>query len=525
MSQVETTARSPTPDRQAHASRRSSGTSSGPGRRAVVFSLGADLLPADHDVGACPSFWLYFAEQKLGWQGPTDFEALLELPDAAARRDPPAPTRLLAPRRDRDGPHAPGRSSRCSSAAAIMQNWRTQAPRESGDDASDRRVSVGAMPFTKTEVDIHEDYILEAVDPAWLAQGVKSPKHLMLDPDNCILCRACEDVCPWNCIYMLSPGIVEGAEPTTSVERRGRHRERDLRRRRQRVHAMLGVRGPVPHRHAVLCAAARGLRRQAARWPRSPTSQAAEDEPVGDRARGGDAVKLKPPSPSELGDRLRETEVWKSIFRPGSIFRKGYKDTSRDRALATMNNVLYHLHPVKVKRHGLKLTYTFCLGGLSFFLFILLTITGIFLMFFYRPDGRHRRRAGLHRHAEHPDVGVLRRPRPQPPPVGRAPHGLQRDAAHGAGLLHRRVQAAARVQLGRRRDPAVPHARPVVHRLPAAVGPARDLGGHRRHVARGVLPVHREAGQLPAARRRRGRARRRCCAGTCCTCSRCRSSW
>ena len=96
-------------------------------------------------------------------------------------------------------------------------------------------------------------------------------------------------------------------------------------------------------------------------------------------------MKLKPPSPSEIGDFLRESEVWKSIFRPGSIFRKGYKDTSRDRALATMNNVLYHLHPVKVKRHGLKLTYTFCLGGLSFFLFILLTITGIYLMFFYRP--------------------------------------------------------------------------------------------------------------------------------------------
>jgi quinol-cytochrome oxidoreductase complex cytochrome b subunit len=96
-------------------------------------------------------------------------------------------------------------------------------------------------------------------------------------------------------------------------------------------------------------------------------------------------VKLKPPSPSEIGDRIRDTEVWKSIFRPGSIFRRGYKDTSRDRALATMNNVLYHLHPTKVKRHGLKLTYTFCLGGLSFFLFILLTITGIMLMFFYRP--------------------------------------------------------------------------------------------------------------------------------------------
>ena len=40
------------------------------------------------------------------------------------------------------------------------------------------------MPFTKTEVDIHEDYTVEAVDPAWLSQGVKSPKHLMLDPDD-----------------------------------------------------------------------------------------------------------------------------------------------------------------------------------------------------------------------------------------------------------------------------------------------------------------------------------------------------
>jgi hypothetical protein len=32
-------------------------------------------------------------------------------------------------------------------------------------------------------------------------------------------------------------------------------------------------------------------------------------------------------------------------------------------------------------------SYTLCLGGLSFFLFIILTVTGIFLMFFYRPTG------------------------------------------------------------------------------------------------------------------------------------------
>ena len=74
------------------------------------------------------------------------------------------------------------------------------------------------MPFTKTEVDIHTDYQIEAVDPEWLKQGVKSPKHLMLDPERCIVCRACEDVCPWNCIYMLSPGIVESADDPSVEE-------------------------------------------------------------------------------------------------------------------------------------------------------------------------------------------------------------------------------------------------------------------------------------------------------------------
>ena len=80
------------------------------------------------------------------------------------------------------------------------------------------------------------------------------------------------------------------------------------------------------------------------------------------------------------------SQVWNSIFRPGSIFRKGYTDSPRNRSYVVMNSVLYHLHPVKVKRHAVKVSYTLCLGGLSFFLFILLTVTGIFLMFFYRPE-------------------------------------------------------------------------------------------------------------------------------------------
>src|SRR5206468_10671448 len=88
---------------------------------------------------------------------------------------------------------------------------------------------------------------------------------------------------------------------------------------------------------------------------------------------------------TERMDKMKGGALWTSIFRPGSIFRKGYTDSPRNRAYVVMNSVLYHLHPVKVKRHGIKLSYTLCLGGLSFFLFIFLTITGIFLMFFYRP--------------------------------------------------------------------------------------------------------------------------------------------
>jgi len=87
----------------------------------------------------------------------------------------------------------------------------------------------------------------------------------------------------------------------------------------------------------------------------------------------------------KLPESVQGSQAWNSIFRPGSIFRNGYTDSPRNRSYVIMNSVLYHLHPVKVKRHAVKVSYTLCLGGLSFFLFILLTVTGIFLMFFYRP--------------------------------------------------------------------------------------------------------------------------------------------
>jgi quinol-cytochrome oxidoreductase complex cytochrome b subunit len=77
---------------------------------------------------------------------------------------------------------------------------------------------------------------------------------------------------------------------------------------------------------------------------------------------------------------IKESNFWRSLVR------QPYPTTSRTRALAVMNNVFLHLHPVRVKRHAIRYTYTFCLGGVSFFLFLVLTVTGLYLMFFYIPS-------------------------------------------------------------------------------------------------------------------------------------------
>ena len=86
------------------------------------------------------------------------------------------------------------------------------------------------------------------------------------------------------------------------------------------------------------------------------------------------------PGPGDLYRSVKESQIWRSFFR------QPYPNTSRTRALAVMNNVFLHLHPVRVKRHAVRYTYTFCLGGISFFLFLALTVTGLYLMFFYVPS-------------------------------------------------------------------------------------------------------------------------------------------
>jgi len=43
------------------------------------------------------------------------------------------------------------------------------------------------------------------------------------------------------------------------------------------------------------------------------------------------------------------------------------------------------LHPVRTPKSGIRVRYTWCMGGLTFFVFLVEVVTGIMLMFYYRP--------------------------------------------------------------------------------------------------------------------------------------------
>jgi len=78
-------------------------------------------------------------------------------------------------------------------------------------------------------------------------------------------------------------------------------------------------------------------------------------------------------------DRLRSTRVWKSIFRRDPAL------TNRTRSLAVFGNFFLHALPVKVRQQSLRVRATYYLGSLTFFFFVVLTITGILLMLYYHP--------------------------------------------------------------------------------------------------------------------------------------------
>jgi len=69
-----------------------------------------------------------------------------------------------------------------------------------------------------------------------------------------------------------------------------------------------------------------------------------------------------------------------------SIFRVGLPASSLDRMRAAVSSFVLHIHPAKVHARTLKFSTTFGLGLISLYLFIILSVTGALLMFYYVPS-------------------------------------------------------------------------------------------------------------------------------------------
>lgn len=72
--------------------------------------------------------------------------------------------------------------------------------------------------------------------------------------------------------------------------------------------------------------------------------------------------------------------IWKSIFR------NPIPSSELGRSSTMFTNFFLHIHPVRVHRHTLKPAYTLGLGLISFFLFVILSASGILLLFYYVPS-------------------------------------------------------------------------------------------------------------------------------------------
>ncbi len=77
--------------------------------------------------------------------------------------------------------------------------------------------------------------------------------------------------------------------------------------------------------------------------------------------------------------RLHRSEVWRSAFRHPQL------DTPRGRALQSFSNFFLHIYPVKVPTRVLRARYSYRLGFIASVLFLVLLVTGVYLMFFYTP--------------------------------------------------------------------------------------------------------------------------------------------
>ena len=92
-----------------------------------------------------------------------------------------------------------------------------------------------------------------------------------------------------------------------------------------------------------------------------------------------DTVQEKAKQQIEELKQPEKTQLYRSVFRVK------HEDEPRSRSLGVLSNVFFHLHPAKVNRDATRYSFTWGMGGITFYLFLVLTFTGVLLMFYYHP--------------------------------------------------------------------------------------------------------------------------------------------
>jgi quinol-cytochrome oxidoreductase complex cytochrome b subunit len=84
----------------------------------------------------------------------------------------------------------------------------------------------------------------------------------------------------------------------------------------------------------------------------------------------------------EFLENLRQVprHIRESMLRNGKM-----PETDRERSQSTFHNIFFHLQSVRVHRRSLRFAYTFGLGLILTASFVVLTLTGILLMVYYKP--------------------------------------------------------------------------------------------------------------------------------------------
>ena len=189
-----------------------------------------------------------------------------------------------------------------------------------------------------------------------------------------------------------------------------------------------------------------------------------------------DIQALKTDIPAKAKEQIEglkdptKTQVYTSIFRSSTM-------RARNRALGVLSNVFLHLHPSKINRDAVRYSYTWGMGGITFYLFIVLTFTGVLLMYYYHPTKGQAYRDIIYLMSDVPFGSLLR--------------NMHRWAAHLMIItvwLHMfRVFLTGSYKKPREFNWCVgvhsagPHHAALLHRLPAAGRSTGLLGGDGGH--------------------------------------------